>query len=100
MNKIEYQIQTIRKMIALYCKKKHAKPQPCDECADLYEYAKLRLEKCPYGIKKPECRDCTIHCYNEVMRSKMRLVMRFSGPRMLCYYPLDFLKHAVSKKRK
>lgn len=98
MDKIEYQIETIHKMVVIYCKKKHNKTGLCSDCEELYLYAKHRLELCPFGIDKPECKDCQIHCYNAQKRQKMKEVMRFSGPRMLLYHPLDFLKHLKSKK--
>ncbi len=98
MGKIEYQIQTINKMIVLYCKLKHGQQKLCTECEDLYQYANQRLQKCPFGDNKPECKDCKIHCYNNEMRKRMKDVMKFTGPRMLIYHPTDFLKHLISKK--
>jgi len=98
MSKIEYQIHTINKMIVLYCKHKHGKEKLCAECESLFQYANQRLLKCPFGDNKPECRDCKIHCYNAEMRQKMKLVMKFSGPRMIIYHPADFIKHLFSKK--
>jgi hypothetical protein len=98
MGKIEYQILTINKMIALYCKLKHGNYTLCSECESLFLYANQKLLKCPFGDKKPECRDCKIHCYNAEMRQKMKIVMKFSGPRMIIYHPTDFFKHLINKK--
>jgi len=85
-------------MLHLFCKLKHGGTKLCFECNELYNYAELRLQKCPYGKDKPECKDCKIHCYNEEMRKRMKEVMKFTGPRMLIYHPTDFLKHLISKK--
>ena len=56
--------KTIEAMIALYCRKHHAADGDlCAECAALTEYARQRLEKCPFGDQKPTCATCPIHCY-------------------------------------
>jgi hypothetical protein len=31
------------------------------------------------------------------MRQQIRDIMRFAGPRMMWYYPLDFIKHLLRK---
>ncbi len=98
MSKIEYQIHTINKMIAMYCKHKHNLNKLCVECESLFQYANQRLLKCPFGENKPTCKDCKIHCYNAEMKIKMKEVMKFSGPRMLLYHPFDFLKHLKSQR--
>ncbi len=94
MSSIQYEIVTIEKMIRIYCRKKHGcKNELCGECKEVLEYACTRLLKCPFGDEKGACADCKIHCYNKQMREQMRQIMRFSGPRMLIYYPKDFLRH-------
>lgn len=86
-------------MIRLYCRKKHGMPdgELCPHCAEVKAYAWLRLDKCPFGDQKTVCKSCAIHCYKSDMREKMRAIMRFSGPRMLVYHPLDFFKHAFRR---
>lgn len=94
MGNIIKEKKTVAYMIALYCRKKHGQhTELCPECHALKEYAHLRLDKCQFGDNKPACKRCTVHCYKKDMRAQIRKVMRFSGPRMLVYYPLDFLKH-------
>jgi superfamily II helicase len=95
-NKIQYEKQTVERMLMVYCKHKH-KTQPCAECDALKNYAYTRLDKCRFGEAKPACKNCPIHCYQPEMRNKMREVMRFSGPRMLLYYPKDFIIHLLRK---
>ncbi len=98
MNKISYQIQTVGKMIRLFCRLKHGSSEKlCDDCAELLEYATKRLHACPYSTNKPQCKDCETHCYNLQMREKIREVMRYTGPKMLIYAPVDFAKHITSK---
>ncbi|MGC3977343.1 MAG: nitrous oxide-stimulated promoter family protein [Paludibacteraceae bacterium] len=95
MSSIAYEISTVRKIIYIYCRKKHRSPKNelCEACNTLFQYAHTRLQKCPFGDEKGACADCKIHCYNITMRNRMKKVMRYSGPRMLFFYPKDFLRH-------
>lgn len=95
MDKIEKEKQIVLAMINLYCSKKHKTHILCSDCLQLKIYAFNRLDKCHYGENKPSCKNCSIHCYQQIMRNKIRIVMRFSGPRMLFYYPFQFLKHKL-----
>lgn len=98
MNKIDYQIQTVAKMIRLYCRLKHnCIENLCVDCTELLNYSTKRLHNCPYGENKPECQDCKTHCYNKINRERIREVMRFAGPRMIIYSPIDFAKHIAVK---
>jgi len=96
MGKIEYEKQGVSRMIHLYCRKKHNTPGDlCKECETLKQYAFDRLVHCPFKEHKAACKDCTVHCYRKDMRAEIRKVMRFSGPRMILYHPLDVLKHLI-----
>jgi len=98
MGKINSEKSTVEYMIGLYCRKKHGSIAVlCPGCEAVRAYAFERLTKCPYGDKKIACKDCKVHCYKEEMRRKIREVMRFSGPRMIIYYPIDFIKHMIKK---
>ncbi|WP_083807190.1 nitrous oxide-stimulated promoter family protein [Paludibacter propionicigenes] len=98
MGNIEQEKLTVHKMISLYCRKKHRTVHLCEDCSLLMQYAIERLSKCPFGDEKGKCANCTIHCYKPDFRLKIKEVMRFSGPRMLLYHPLDFLNH-IKKNR-
>lgn len=80
-------------MIHLYCRKNHKDKELCQECLDLYEYAKMRIEKCPFMETKTFCSQCKVHCYKKDKREQIRKVMRFSGPRMLVYHPIMAIRH-------
>lgn len=85
-------------MIRLYCNRQHRSGRRlCNDCSRLNDYARERLSKCKFGDNKPACVDCTIHCYQAEMRAKIREVMRYSGPRMLLYCPVQFFKHVLKK---
>jgi hypothetical protein len=60
-------------------------------------YARERIEKCPWGEKKPVCSKCTVHCYKPEKRENIRAIMRFSGPRMLTRSPLLAVRHMFKK---
>lgn len=85
---------TVSKMISLYCRSRHgSQGTVCPGCRDLENYAHARLERCLFGESKPACKKCTVHCYKSDYRLKMQEVMRFSGPRMLFYHPVDTVRH-------
>ena len=95
-------------MIALYCKKNHHnkynkgsinKNGLCAECQELAEYAGLRSDKCPFMEIKTFCATCKVHCYKPEMREKIKVVMRFSGPRMMFHHPVAAIHHIVSTMR-
>ena len=93
-SKIEKDKVTIEKMINLYCKDQHgSKDELCQDCSELLEYSWKRLELCRQGKNKPTCGKCPIHCYKPDMRERVRKVMRYAGPRMLIYHPLEALRH-------
>lgn len=93
MLKLQREKETVHYMIELFCRKKHGTKTMCEECRQLSLYALTRLQKCPYGEEKPACKDCSVHCYQSQMRERIREVMRFSGPRMVLYFPLDYIRH-------
>ncbi|HBK29983.1 MAG TPA: nitrous oxide-stimulated promoter family protein [Parabacteroides sp.] len=94
-SKIEKEKQVVKWMVELYCRKKEGNEELCPECLLLLDYAYKRLECCKFGEKKSSCQRCPIHCYKKDMRKRMKQIMRFSGPRMLLYYPIAALKHML-----
>jgi hypothetical protein len=57
---------------------------------ELLDYARGRLENCPYD-PKPRCRDCATHCYSRKYRERVREVMRFSSMYFVKRGRLDWL---------
>lgn len=102
MSSINYEIATVEKMVHIYCASKHGSPKGelCNACKEMNDYARLRLTKCPFGDEKGACADCKIHCYSPQMREYMRSIMRYSGPRMLIYHPVDFIIHIFKDRKK
>jgi len=91
---------TILKMIEIFCSSSHKGSGLCGDCAELYEYASERIDKCRFGEEKPVCSKCPVHCYKKEMREKIIEVMRFSGPKMIWKHPLLAVLHLLDGFRK
>lgn len=92
--------QMVSQMITLYCRRTHhTRGALCPDCAALNQYACARSDRCPFMETKTFCSNCRIHCYKPDMREKIRIVMRFSGPRMIFYHPVAAIRHVVETKR-
>ena len=98
--KREREKRMVSQMIALYCRKKHhTRGTLCSDCAALASYARSRSEHCPFMETKTFCSNCRVHCYKPEMRERIRQVMRFSGPRMMLYYPITAVRHIIESKK-
>lgn len=95
----EWEKRLVSQMIALYCKKNHCGNPLCPDCAALEAYARQRSDKCPFIETKTFCSNCRVHCYEPEMREKIRMVMGFSGPRMIFYHPVTAVRHMIETKR-
>ena len=92
--------KTLKIMIEMYCNAHHGKTGgSCGECGRLYDYALSKIDKCPFHEQKPVCGKCPIHCYKAEMRGDMRLIMRYSGPRMLLSHPVLGIMHIIDRIR-
>lgn len=90
--------RTIQAMLRIYCRKNHGDVF-CNDCNELLIYAFKRIEHCPYGLEKPACKDCTIHCYSKEKRERIKEVMRFSGRRMPLRHPYLTLMHFLKERK-
>ncbi len=97
MTEIEREKRTVERMIKLYCRHKEGNRVLCCNCKNLKEYAFARLDNCPFGDNKSSCKKCKVLCYKSDMREKIREVMRYAGPRMLLYYPIDAISHIIKE---
>ncbi len=92
---------TIAAMIRIYCRAHHGTDAAlCADCAELLEYARTRLDKCPFQEGKTTCAYCPVHCYKKDMREKTRQVMRYAGPRMPYKHPVLTIFHYINGRRK
>lgn len=96
---------TVELMIRMYCRAKHiatggadrGQGGLCEGCSELLEYSLKRVEKCPFGERKPTCARCTVHCFRPAMRDGVRVVMRYSGPRMTYRHPYLAVRHLLDR---
>lgn len=90
----------VSQMIHLYCKKQHGtKKELCSDCAELYAYASMRSDKCPFMETKTFCSNCKVQCYKPEKKEKISRVMRFSGPRMIFYHPILAISHVIESQK-
>lgn len=100
MTHIDREKKVVAQMIAIYCRKHHAgNAGLCDDCRELLNYACSRLDRCPKGNNKTSCRKCAIHCYAPTHRDRIRLVMKYAGPRMIFHHPVSALRHLITELR-
>ena len=100
MAKLEREQKTIAAMIRIFCNAHHKTSGKllCSTCAELLDYARERLERCPFGADKGVCSKCRIHCYKPAMRKLVTEVMLYSGPRMIRKHPLLAIDHLIKAK--
>lgn len=101
--------RTVAVMVGLYCTHHHADsteratgrpdfPALCPDCAELLDYAVVRVERCLFGAAKPVCNRCTVHCFRPERREQIRTVMRYSGPRMTFRHPYLAIRHLLDRQ--
>jgi len=88
----------LQEMITLYCDKHHSKNGCCKQCQELIDYGNTRIKNCPSMESKTFCSNCKVHCYKPEMREKIRMVMRYSGPRILFKHPVMAIWHIITSR--
>jgi hypothetical protein len=97
-SRLERERHTMDVMIGIYCRGHHHRADAlCTDCQELLTYAMQRIDKCPYQDDRPTCAKCPIHGYKPAMREQVRLVMRYAGPRMIIYHPVQAIRHYVDE---
>ncbi len=92
--------KTIALMVGCYCHAHHGVTSAlCLECQGLLDYAALRLERCRFGVEKPTCAKCPVHCYQRSRREHVKDIMRYAGPRMVWRHPVLSLMHWVDSRQ-
>ena len=86
--------KTVLAMLHIYCRDQHGGAL-CQECQELKNYVSLRLDRCRFGVDKPTCAKCPVHCYQRDRREQIKVVMRYAGPRMMWEHPWLSLWHLL-----
>lgn len=94
---IDREKRTIAFMIRLYCRHRLHQQEPSEEYRSLIDYCHHRLDHCRWQDEKPVCKRCPCHCYAPAQRERVRQIMRWTGPRMILYAPLEVLRHLLNK---
>jgi hypothetical protein len=92
--------RTLEAMMLMYCRHHHGGEDLCADCSQLAEYSQRRLERCVFGDEKPTCANCVVHCYKADMRERIRVMMRWAGPRMVLRHPILAFMHMVVDGRR
>ncbi len=102
--RLRREARTVELMIRLYCRYHHSDARPkrgsaalCDDCAALLEYSQERVAQCRFGANKPTCDRCAVHCFRPSTRENIRVIMRYSGPRMTLRHPYLALRHLLDR---
>jgi hypothetical protein len=86
--------KTMSAMVRIYCRDLHHPAEDlCADCRRFLDYARARLERCRFGMEKPTCARCPVHCYERASREQARVIMRHAGPRMIWEHPVLSLRH-------
>ena len=100
--RLQRERKTIYAMQKIFCRDMHRLPEGklCAQCSELFDYAMLRLYRCPYQEAKPTCANCPIHCYKKEKREAVRQMMRHSGPKMIFRHPVMAVLHLLDGRKK
>jgi len=100
-NSIKDEKRTVGVMIEMYCSTHHnsGSSNLCKDCTILLDYALTRIDNCTFGIDKPSCEKCPVHCYKKEPRDDIKRIMSYSGPRMLFRHPILTVKHLIKNRK-
>jgi hypothetical protein len=101
--RIELEREMTANMVKMYYSDNDNCSPLCAGCEE-FQYAKAKLDHCLNLENIPTCNKYTIHCYDLAHRKRIKVVMRYSGLRMILEHPMQALRHLAdelnSPKRK
>jgi len=99
--RISREKKIIEAMVRIYCKNHHgSKGKLCPECSELFDYAKMRLDRCPFQEKKYMRQVLSTLLPASDGRKSEGVLMKYSGPRMLLHHPGRAIYHLVDGRKK
>jgi Nitrous oxide-stimulated promoter len=88
--------RTMTAMVEIFCRDHHQPADSlCADCRQFLDYANVRLERCHFGVEKPVCAKCPVHCYQRERREQVRRIMIYAGPRMAWRHPVLSVRHWI-----
>jgi hypothetical protein len=94
---MNFEARTVAAMIRIHCRARHGKDL-CGDCAGLLEYAQERIGQCPFGVAKPVCNRCAVHCYKPEELGRIKVIMRYADPRMVWRHPVLAIRHLLRSR--
>jgi hypothetical protein len=99
-SRIDGEKKTIRARIEIDCRRRPGgSSEPCASCRELLDDAFCRLDRRPFGGRKPTCVHRPIHRYRPAMRDRVRELRRDAGPHLLPRRPLPAILHPIDGRR-
>lgn len=99
--RLAHEWECMTAMVRIYCRDLHHPARElCADCQQFLDYANVRLERCRFGVEKPTCARCPVHCYQRERREQVKTIMRYAGPRMVWEHPVMSLRHWLDGFRK
>lgn len=97
-NNIPKEKENMKKTFGIYCNKHHGTKNEklCPKCTALLATVMTKMNKCPYGITKPICDRCEIHCFGEKQTREFLEIMRSTGTGMFFRHPIMAIKHKMA----
>ena len=92
------EFKMIAAMLRMYCRTHHNLKDTLRSASNVPSFARLcapALGALRVRRGQPTCAKCTVHCYKASMRERVRVVMRWAGPRMLWHHPLLAIRRMI-----
>jgi hypothetical protein len=77
---MESRKELLNRLLSDYCRNVHGSEELCSGCKELFDYAVVRIHRCPNNVTRTPCSRCPCPCYSEEMRNRMKEVMDHSKP--------------------
>ena len=85
--------RTVAAMVDIYCRAPHGSSGPVRQVRQAPGLRLLPARSLSVRREKTPCARCQVQCYGATMRTHIKEVMRYAGPRMLFRHPILALLH-------
>ncbi len=97
-NNVPKERENIRKAFGAYCKANHESKDGklCPKCTALLTTVMLKIQRCPYGIRKSVCETCETPCFGEEATKEFSKTMEGGRKKLLLSSPMMTVKHKIA----